>query len=243
MWIPRRLDVVLMPLAAVLLAYGQSAPEGREPSEQKQISPEVSRVTFITNRATALEAITVIALQTHQPIGIVLGRDQKTLCTAQFPFDLRDMKAKEALRAVGQSVSYSASEENGAVVLTAPDVTPYQRYVLAYRFDKFLPGQRPGAQYLSVQLSGWIYSEIEHGSGGWGGSTHDTVMFDLPEVMEHVSPQEIAGRVVTSGAGGLWIAKVSPERVKPSATTFRESVSFYPYADQRQLLRDISCSP
>lgn len=243
MWIPRQLDVVLMPLAAALLAYGQSAPEVREQPEQKQISPEVSRVTFTTNRATALEAITVIALQTHQPVGIVLGRDQKRLCTAQFPFDLRDMKAKEALRAVSQSVGYSASEENGAVVLTAPDITPYQRYVLAYRFAKFLPGPQPGAQLLSAQLSALILIEIDHWKGGWGASTHDTTTFDLPEVMENVTPREIADRVVTSGAGGLWIAKISPERVKPSAATFRESVSFYPYADQRQLLRDISCSP
>ena len=56
--------------------------------------------------------------------------------------------------------------------------------------------------------------------------------------MKAVTTEEIANRVVTIGAGGIWIAKINPDGANGPMD---EVISFYSYSNPEILKNDISC--
>jgi hypothetical protein len=199
-------------------------------------------VDFVKDEATLTEAITAIALQTRAPIGIIFGRDRTSACSTMDRFDLHEMGAKRSLETVAHEAQYTVSEENGVLLVTAPDVTPRQRMVLAHRFAEFKTDKSKTMPEISADLAGWLWSEVDHGTG-WVASilgSVDDPHISLPASMPNVSAEEIANRVVTTGAGGIWIAKINPDRATGPEG---DLISFYSYANPELLKKEISCGP
>jgi hypothetical protein len=228
---------------AVLFVCGLYCAEfpsfGSAQVQEKQSERVHSQVNYV-GRVTALDAIVAVGLQTHTPIGIVPGRDTKSLCRSQYPFDLGGMDVSAALLDIAHRAQYSLAEENGVFIITASDTTPRQLEVLGHRFKEFKPGTEQTMHMLTFQLSGWLWAEVAHGEG-YGGSILDNPAapkISLPPVLENITTQEIADRVITNGKGGMWISKINPDSAK-ELDDF--SIEFESYGDADQLKREILC--
>ena len=125
------------------------------------------RVDFVKEEATLTEAITAIGLQTRMPIGVILGRNKISACSTMYRFDLHEVGAQRSLETVAHEARYSVTQTGGVIVLTAPDVTPRQRMVLAHRFADFKGPQNTSMQMISAQLSGWLWVDVDHGGRLW----------------------------------------------------------------------------
>jgi hypothetical protein len=206
-------------------------------AQEKATPPQV---TFTKFRATVLEAVTAVGLQTHVPIGIIFGHDKTAFCNAQSDFDLREVNVEGALLLAAQRAHYFLTQENGEFFLIAADITPRQHAVLDHRFAEFKPPQNAVPAMISAQLAGWLWVDLDHGDG-YGGSTLYSVgepRISLPASMRNVTTEEIANRVVTTGAGGLWIAKINPEKATGPQD---ELISFYSYGNPELFKTEITC--
>ena len=220
-------------------AFSQTPPTIQTHTEDERRLP---RVDFVKDEATLTEAITAIALETHAPIGVILGRNKTSACSTMYKFDLHEVGTKRSLETVAHEAQYTVTEENGVVLVTAPDVTPRQRMVLAHRFAEFKTDKNTTMPMISAELAGWLWSEVDHGTG-WAASimgSMDDLRISLPASMPNISAEEIANRVVTSGAGGIWIAKINPDRATGAED---DLISFYSYANPELLKSEISCGP
>ena len=131
---------------------------------------------------------------------------------------------------------------DGVFLLAAPDVTSHQRDVLDHRFSVYRHGGKSILQTVSVQLKEalWI-AFTKPGSFGYGGSVYhsaDGPKISLPPVLRNVTAQEIAGLVVKSGPGGMYLSRIHPSRMA-SAEDFKIQISSY--GDEKQLKLDMSC--
>ncbi|MGH9440209.1 MAG: hypothetical protein ACRD22_20655, partial [Terriglobia bacterium] len=77
------------------------------------------KVTYLSRGNTAMNAVSAIALQSHAPVGIVIGEQQNRLCEAPVNIDIRDMPARNALAEVGAASGYSLRDANGVLLLEA----------------------------------------------------------------------------------------------------------------------------
>jgi hypothetical protein len=210
--------VVMTPLASGGPAIAQSIAPRHEPAQ----------VSFVHPAATAFEAVKEIGLATHTPIGIALGRNWSTMCDTKTAFELRDVDAKGALLVAAERAHYELSEEDGVLLLTAPDLTPYQRAELDHSFSEYKSG-RGGLVVLGSSLSTALWADFTHPTGFAGSilDSPDDPPIELPPVQYDVTAQQIANQLVTKGVGGMWIAKISPE---PSNNQKDFEVSLYSYA-------------
>jgi hypothetical protein len=232
-----------MVYAAVSLAlasvFCQTAPLIQAHAEDERRLPEVD---FVKDEATLTEAIKAIALQTRAPIGVILGRDKTGACSSMYKFDLHEIGTKRSLETVAREAQYTVSEENGVVLVTDPDVTPRQRMVLDHRFAEFKTDKNKTMPEISADLAGWLWSEVDHGTG-WVASvlgSMDDPRISLPASMPNISAEAIANRVVMMGAGGIWIAKISPDRATGPED---DLISFYSYGNPERFKSEISCGP
>ena len=196
----------------------------------------------LSERATALAALGEIGLQTRVPIGIIPGEDAGALCRTKTTFVFLGEDARSALDAMAQQLHYTLNQEDGVYVLSAPDVTQHQRDVLEHRFRVYRTGGKSMVQLFSVQLSEalWV-ALVKPASYGYGGSilhSVDAPRISLPPVLHNVTTEEIAGLVVKSGPGGMYLSRIQPSRMA-SAEDLKIQISSY--GDENQLKRDMSC--
>jgi hypothetical protein len=209
----------------------------------------------LSERATALAALGEIGLQTRVPIGIIPGADAGALCRTKTTFVFLGEDPRGALDAMAQQLHYTLNQEDGVYLLSAPDVTQHQLDVLDHRFSLYRTGKKLTVQTISMRLSEALWAALvkpakpaSHGSGGSiyhpvGAHSADAYSGDapkisLPPVLHDVTTAEIAGLVVTSGPGGMYLSRIQPSRM---ASTEDLKIQISSYGDEKQLKLDMSC--
>ena len=96
----------------------------------------------LSMRATPLELVEEVGLQTRVPIGIIPGQDANALCKSKSTFVFLGDDPRDALDAIAQQAHFTLSQADGVFLLTAPDVTAHQRDVLNHRFRIYRAGRK-----------------------------------------------------------------------------------------------------
>ena len=204
--------------------------------------PPAPVLVNLSMRATPLELIEEIGLQTRVPIGIIPGQDANALCRSKSTFVFLGDDPRDALDAIAQQVHFTLNQEDGVFVLAAPDVTPHQRDVLDHRFPMYRSGRKSTMQLISAQLSEalWVaftkptavsYSgRRHHAAGASKASPHP--------VLRNVTTQDIAALVVKPAPSGIYLSRINPSRVDSSDDL---KIQFESYGDPSQLKLDMSC--
>jgi hypothetical protein len=226
--------------------------------------PPAPGLVNLSVRATALATLGEIGLQTRVPIGIIPGEDAGALCRTKTTFVFLGEDPRSALDAMAQQLHYTLNQEDGVYLLSAPDVTQHQRDVLEHSFRVYRTGRKPTVQTISMQLSEalWVAlakpakpashghgGSVSHSVAGHSGDAHsvdghsvdahsDAPKISLPPVLHNVTTQEIAGLVVKSGPGGIYLSRIHPSRMA-SAEDLKIQISSY--GDEHQLKLDMSC--
>jgi hypothetical protein len=219
----------------------------------------------LSERATALAALGEIGLQTRVPIGIIPGADAGALCRTKTTFVFLGEDPRSALDAMAQQLHYTLNQEDGVYLLSAPDVTQHQLDVLDHRFGVYRTGRKLTVQTISMRLSEALWAALvkpaksaSYGHGGAvshsvarhsvaghsvaahsvGAYSVDATKISLPPVLHDVTTEEIAGLVVKSGPGGMYLSRIQPSRMA-SAEDLKIQISSY--GDEKQLKLDMSC--
>jgi hypothetical protein len=205
-------------------------------------TPPVPLLVNLSVKATALETLGDIGLQTRVPIGIIPGKDAGALCRTKTTFIFLGEDPRNALDAMAQQLHYTLNQEDGVFLLTAPDVTPHQLDVLEHRFRIYRSRRRSMVQLIGVQLNEALWSAFGRPSdAGYGGSIDHSVdapKISLPPVLRDVTAQDIATLVVKSPPGGIYLSRVNPSRVD---TPDDLKIQIESYGDPAQLKQDMSC--
>lgn len=221
-------------LASLAVSNGAS----QTPSTGQPAPPLVN----LSMRATPLELVREIGLQTRVPIGIIFGQDANALCRLKSTFVFLGDDPRDALDAIAQQVHFTLNQENGVFLLTAPDVTPHQRDVLNHRFRTYRFGRKSMVQIIGVQLSEALWVALtKPATVSYGGSIYHPVnapKISLPPVLHNVTAQDIATLVVKSGPGGIYLSRINPSRVNSSDDL---KIQFESYGDPSQLKLDMGC--
>jgi hypothetical protein len=229
------------PLAlAMLCLFATVAARDVKRAPAAPTTPPAPLLVNLSVKATALETLGDIGLQTRVPIGIIPGKDAGALCRTKTTFVFLGEDPRSALDAIAQQLHFTLNQEDGVFLLTAPDVTSHQLAVLNFRLHEFRSPKKEIVQTISAQLSGALWVEMMHG-GGFGGSilhTVDAPKVSLPHVLKNVTPEDVADRVVKLGSGGLYRSLIDPERAKGPADL---AIQFSSYGDPTQLKLDMSC--
>ena len=216
----------------------------------------------LSARATALATLGEIGRQTRVPIGILPGADPGALCRTKTTFVFLGEDPRSALDAMAQQLHYTLNQEDGVYLLTAQDVTQHQRDVLDHRFRVYRTGGRSTAQTISMRLSEALWVALAKPvASGHGEPVHHSVSahsvkahsvhahsddarsvdapkISLPPVLHNVTTQEIAGLVVKSGPGGIYLSRIQPSRM---ASAQDLTIQISSYGDEDQLKLDMSC--
>jgi hypothetical protein len=210
------------------------------------------KLGFDAKTVTPLVAIREIGLQSHVPIGIVFGANQPALCTGRVSFTLHEVTPRDALLEAVRSANYSVEEKDGIILLMAPDINSHQRTLLTHRFKEFRTEAKQTMHGISAQLTGWLWVEVD-GAQGYGESTGDSTTahtFNLP-ILEDVTTEQIADRIVTIPPTGMWILQgntippllpAAEGSTTPSANdSARDKIDFYSWSEPDQVRRDLIC--
>jgi hypothetical protein len=217
--------------------------------------PPAPGLVNISMQATALATLGEIGLQTRVPIGIIPGADAGALCRTKTTFVFLGEDPRSALDAMAQQLHYTLNQEDGVYLLSAPDVTQHQLDVLDHRFGVYRTGGKSMVQTISMRLSEALWAALvkpaksaSYGHGGAvshsvaghsvAGHSVDATKISLPPVLHDVTTEEIAGLVVKSGPGGMYLSRIQPSRMA-SAEDLRIQISSY--GDEKQLKLDMSC--
>jgi hypothetical protein len=207
--------------------------------------PPATALVNLSLRATPLEILREIGLQTRVPIGIIPGEDSGALCRTKKTFVFLGEDPRGALDAMAQELHYTLNEEEGVFLLAAPDVTPHQRDVLDHRFRVYRHGGKSILQMVSVQLKEALWVAFANPvSSSYGGAPYhsahsaDAPKISLPPVLRNVTAQEIAGLAVKAGPRGIYLSRIQPSRMaSPDDLTIQISS----YGDPKQLNSDLRC--
>jgi hypothetical protein len=188
-----------------------------------------SKVTFQCERATPLDLIRAVGRQTRMPLGIVLGSDPDTLSKSSRSFDLEQVDAMFALRKAIQDTGYSLKEESQAIVLTAGDLSPRQKSLLALRYSVPRPAHKTSMIELSFELTMRMRNAMDpdsrHGFGASVSTSSNEEQFMLEEALAGTTEQ-MADKIVSLGSQGLWILKSDPF---PPSGALTDQVVIQPY--------------
>lgn len=201
--------------------------------------PPPHRVTYVSSGDTPMNAVSAIALQSHAPIGIVIGEQQNKLCQTPVPFDIRDMTVKNALAKIGAASEYSLRDENGVLVLVASDLTRWQEAVLKHRFEAIGGDPKVTMSVMATRLTGWIRMAMGNVTTFAGATLYspDSQEINMPALRD-VSVEEVADFIVTRGDKGMWVLHGATENpTSPAELT----VDIYSYHDDEASLRHLSC--
>jgi hypothetical protein len=231
------------PLAlAMLCLFATVAARDVKRAPAAPTTPPAPVLVNLSVKATALETLGDIGLQTRVPIGIIPGKDAGALCRTKTTFIFLGEDPRTALDAIAQQLHFTLNQEDGVFLLTAPDVTPHQRDVLEHRFRIYRSGRKSMVQLISVQLSEALWSALgKPSNAGYGGSIYHSVEAPkvfLPPVLRNVTAQDIATLVVKSPPGGIYLSRVNPSRVD---TPDDLKIQIESYGDPSQLKLDMSC--
>ena len=156
-------------------------------------------------------------------------------------FDIRDKTPAEALIAIGASVGYELKEEQGVLILIAPDLESWQSTVLDYRFSSFPGASNTIMKLLATRLTVAIRMEIGKATSAAGSTLYnpDSHRVSLDDA-SNISTEEMANQIVNLDKKGLWILHSAAEH--PSGPVDAE-MSIYSYADDAGFIQKLDCNP
>lgn len=199
-----------------------------------------SKVTFQCERATPLELIRAVGHQTRIPIGIVLGEDPGVLSKPIRSFDLEQVGARFALQKAIQETGYSLNEEDGVIVLTASDLSPRQRSLLALRYSIPRPTHKTSMIELSFELTMRMRNAMDpyskYGFGASLSTSSNEEQFTLEEALAGTTEQ-MADTIVSLGSKGMWILRSDPSQPSGALTDQVEIQPYQHYSNRPNLGR------
>ena len=239
----RRLSAFILAVLFVsqltgLATLAQTASELAPALPQEDIR-NIADIDFSFENLKPQDAITLIGLQTHIPIAIVLGEDTSALCSRSDSYSLHNVTPRYALEQVAQTVGYAVEERDGVIMLMAPDLITHTRDLLTHRFEQFDAGGKVTMHLMSATLTGWLWVEVDQ-AGGWGYSIGDSTQaytITLP-ASSNVTTQEIADKVIKTGMGGMWILRAKAAR-DPDLQGDR--IEFYSWSEPLQVRAEAFC--
>jgi hypothetical protein len=206
----RSLIFFVLACTACLISWAQ-APESQSCVASALFKPVLvnnpdALVTFACRGASPLHAIESIGRQSRKPIGVLLGEDPTVLTKVKRSFSLTQVDAKSALMAAVEGTGYTVSETEAGFLLTAGDLTPRQRDVVARNLPGLFPVVDATMVDLGVQLSMLLETDLDHPTGFLASilSSTDDEKFSL-DAIPPSTVVEIANRIVALGTGGIWI--------------------------------------
>lgn len=188
-----------------------------------------------------MKMLTAVGRQVRLPIGIVLGKDYTRLCRVSGSFDFSDSDAADAVQKIAKLAGYSASEEHDTVLLTPPDMLPWQNDALNYRFTDFPGFGNATMAGMGMQLTGRIEMEIGK-APGFGASllsSPNDLRMSLPS-MESPSTKEIAEAIVSLDGHGIWMMKPT---VKNPQGANDVAITIMSYRDRPDASTVMNCNP
>lgn len=197
-------------------------------------------VHYSSQDQSLMSGIAAVSLESHVPVGVVLGGNFTRLCQARATFEIVNATPNDALGQIARFAGYSVSTQNGVLVLSSPDLPAWELEALKYQFESF-PQQKASMASLGVTLTGWIQMGIGHTPTFAASimSSPDVKTFTL-DPTNNATISEIADRIVRLPGGGLWIFRpVSPD---PSGAADME-LRVFSYIDDSEKLRTINCGP
>lgn len=206
-----------------------------------QAKPPIHPRVTLTSSGTAIKTITEIGRRAKLPIGIILGKDYARLCRVSGSFDFSDSDARDDLRKVAGLADYEATEEHGTVLLTPPDMLPWQEDVLNHRFKNFRGFKNATMADMGMQLTGLIQmgvGRVPTFAYSLAYSLND-LRISLPP-MGSPSTEEIAEQIVSLDGGGIWMMKPlvpNPQGAKDVVITIMS------YRDRPSASAIMGCSP
>ncbi len=228
-------------LAMLCLLASIAAPNVKSQAAPSTGQPAPALVN-LSMRATPLELVAEIGLQTKVPIGIISGQDANALCKSKSTFVFLGDDPRDALDAIAQQAHFTLNQKDGVFLLTASDVTPHQRDVLNHRFPIYRVGGKSFAQMISVQLSEALWVAFtKPATVSYGGSIYHSdgaPRISLPRILRNVTAQDIATLVVKSAPGGIYLSHIHPSRMGSSDDL---KIQFESYGDPSQLKLDMRC--
>jgi hypothetical protein len=226
----------------MLYLFAPVAAHNRTPRIAAPALPPAAALVNFSGRATALETLGEIGLQTRVPIGIIPGQDSAALCEVKTTFVFLGEDPRNALDAIAQELHFTLNQEDGVFVLTAPDVTPHQRDVLDHRFRTYCSGGKSMLQMISANLSEALWVAFtKPATVSNAGSIYHSVnppKISLPPVLHNVTAQQIAGLAVQAGPQGIYLSRIHPSRV---ASPDDLKIQISSYGDPAQLKLDLRC--
>lgn len=229
-------------LLAMLCLFAPGAARNAMQQAAGPPPPPAPALVNLSVRATPLEILGEIGLQTRVPIGIIPGTDAGALCRTKTTFVFLGEDPRKALDAMAQQLHYTLNQEDGVFLLTAPDVTPHQRDVLEHRFRVYRSGRKSIVQRISVQLSEALWSAFSKPAPvSYAASIDHSVdapKISLPPVLHNVTAQDIAGLAVKTEPRGIYLSRIHPSRM---ASPGDLAIQISSYGDPKQLKLDLRC--
>jgi hypothetical protein len=196
-------------VACALFVAGQTPGATSEPVSQGEVP-----VVLTLSDATPFGAILRIAKGNRVPLGII-GGERPALCAEQKSIRIQASNFHQAFKQALVDTGYTVAFENGAYVLTGPDVTEREAKILHFRFDRFTA---TGATMndASQLLNGYIQTSID----GASGFAFDTLFGSKSKFftlrLVSVTTQEIANQIVQQDGKGLWVFRPTPPPIGPA---------------------------
>lgn len=188
------------------------------------------RVSFLCRSATPYQAIQAAGRQSRRAIGIVLGRNARSLLGHPRPFALADVDVETALRDAVCGTGYSLQQRSGVLMLIAGDLTARQKRVLSLPVADFRAEPGSSLSDMGQSLTMWLQNTL-HPGGGYmlgGISSTNEEGFTMPEIASS-TVEQIANRIVQIGPKGIWVlhADAVKQRGRPRDTVAIESYQHY----------------
>ncbi len=211
-------------------------------SLEAQAPGDLSQRTFdvTVDRLTPIQALIQFGMENHVPMGIVLGSTQ-ALCGEPRKLSLKRATIRQVTRELLAGSDYSASIEDGVVVVKPNDMPETSGRILTIKHERF-GGMKTTMQGLGILLAASIHQYL-HPTEGFAGNIMSGADAENvpPFVLSNATTEQIADHIVTLEGKGAWIL-FPPRDEAAEASNNAPPFHIYGYSDDRQALSRLSCA-
>ena len=207
-----------------------------QPTDKKAVQPRLFTVSM-TN-ITPLQGLARFGTENHVPIGIV-AESPSGLCRPLRNIDLANAPVERVLDALIPGPDYVWSNEGGVFVIKPRTVPESSQFLLQLRFDRF-GTMKTTFQGLGLILALRIRGLLQSSTGIAGDILSSTNAEEVnPMILENVTVEEVANRIVLQASKGLWILYPVPTESQQIGDV--QQIYTYGYADDAETLSNLPC--